>query len=66
MQGSDAFERFVDAGLELFEIDADEVELDVMRAADSIYRPRIKALLEVDLDGVDPEPDLDLSRPPER
>jgi len=66
MQGSDGFERFVEAGFELLGIEADKVELRVVGAADSLYRPRIDALIEADLDGVDPEPDIDLSRPPER
>ena len=64
MQGSDGFERFAGGGFQLLGIVADDVQLHVMEIADSIYRPRIDALLEADLDGVEPEPRIDLSRPP--
>jgi hypothetical protein len=65
MQGSDGFKRFAGGGFELFGIVADEVQLRVMEIADSIYRPRLEALLEADLEGVEPEPRIDLSRPPQ-
>jgi hypothetical protein len=65
MQGSDGFQRFVGGGFELLGIEADEAELAVIEVAGSIYQPRIDALLEADLDDVEPEPHIDLSRPPE-
>jgi hypothetical protein len=65
MQGSDGFERFAAGGFELLGIEPDEAELRVMQVADSIYRPHIDALLRADLDGVEPEPEIDLSRPPQ-
>jgi len=66
MRASHGFERFAGGGFELLGVEADPAELGVMAAVDSIYRPNIDALLDADLDGVDPEPDIDLSRPPER
>jgi hypothetical protein len=65
MQGNDGFQRFAGGGFELLGIKVDEVQLSIIAVADSIYRPRIAALLEADLDEVEPEPGMDLSRPPE-
>jgi hypothetical protein len=56
--------RFVRAGLELLDLDADDAELAVIEAADGLYRPLITSLLEAELDGVDPEPEDEMSRPP--
>ena len=60
----DAFERFVRAGLELNGLPVDEVDIAVMRAADAVYGPGMRALAEADLRGVFPEVDLDPARPP--
>lgn len=62
--GSGATERFVRAGLDLLELEADETEIAVIEAADRLYRPVIEGLLEAELDGVDPEPGADMSRAP--
>jgi hypothetical protein len=59
------FDAFVPAELALLGIEADEVELAVMRAAHRLYWPGIAAFLEVDLSGVDAEARADLSRAPE-
>ena len=59
-----AAERFVRAGLELIDLEADEAEIAVIEAADRLYRPVVESLLEAELDGVDPEPGADMSRPP--
>ena len=59
-----ATERFVRAGLELLELEADEIEIAVIEAADRLYRPVIDSLLEAELDGVDPEPGADMSQAP--
>jgi hypothetical protein len=59
-----AAQRFVHAGLELLNLEADEAEIAVIEAADSLYRPVIERLLEAELDGVDPEPGADMSRAP--
>ena len=60
----DAFEGFVRGGLELRGIAVDETDLAVMRAADGIYGPAIRALLEADLAAAAPEVGPDPSRPP--
>ena len=36
----------------------------MIEAADRLYRPVIERLLEAELDGVDPEPDADMSQAP--
>jgi hypothetical protein len=66
MEGPDAFERFARAGLARAGIEPTEEELAVMRVADSVYGPPTEALIEADLSGVEPEPEMDLSRPPEQ
>jgi hypothetical protein len=60
----DAFEQHVRAGLELLGHEVDDTELAVMRVADGVYGPQLRALLEADLREVWTEPDLDPSRPP--
>ena len=62
--GNGAAQRFVRAGLELLDLEADEAEIAVIEAADGLYRPVIESLLEAELDGIDPEPGADMSRPP--
>lgn len=64
MSAAGDFEDFVPPGLASLGIEADEVELAVMRATHEAYWPAISALLELDLSGVDPEPAADMSRPP--
>lgn len=58
------FEAFVPAGLASLGIEADEVELAVMRATHELYWPAVAGLLEVDLSGVEPEALADMSRAP--
>lgn len=60
----DAFERHVRAGLELLGHEVDEAEIAVMRVADGVYGPALRALLDADLADDWPEPALDPSRPP--
>jgi hypothetical protein len=64
MDADSDFEPFVPAGLAAQGIEADEIELAVMRAAHTLWWPAITALLEVDLSGVAPETDADMSRSP--
>ena len=64
MQGGDGFQTFVETGLERLGIEVDDVELAVIEAADSLYRPHLDALLAADVDDVEPEPEIDLSEPP--
>jgi hypothetical protein len=56
--------RFVSAGLELLELEADEPELAVIEAVDALYGPPLQALIEAEIDGVEPEAGIDLSHPP--
>ena len=60
----DAFEQYVRAGLELSSTPVSDVDLAVMRAADAIYGPQLRALSEADLSGVWAETVLDPSTPP--
>ena len=60
----DALEQYVRAGLELAGEEVDDVDIAVIRAADSVYGPELAALDAADLTGVMSEPDLDPSRPP--
>ena len=60
----DALEQYVRAGLELAGETADDTDLAVIRAADAIYGPQMRALDSAGLAHVDPEPDLDPARPP--
>lgn len=59
-----AFQRYVGGGLELFGIEAEETERGVMEGVFSVYRPLLEALLAADLEAVEPERPLDLSRAP--
>ncbi len=65
MPASGDFEAFVPAGLASLGIEADEVELAVMRAMHETYWPAMAGFLNLDLSGVDPEPMADMSRPPQ-
>jgi hypothetical protein len=60
----DALEQYVRAGLELAGDEVSDVDLAVIRAADAVYGPRMRALDAADLSDVLPEPDLDPSRAP--
>ena len=60
----DTFEQHVRAGLELAGVEVDDTDLAVMRAADKVYGPKMRALAQADLAGLRVEPDLDPSRAP--
>jgi hypothetical protein len=60
----DSFEQFARAGLDLAGLEADDVDIAVMRAADAAYGPALAALDAADLSEVRTEPDLDPGRPP--
>jgi hypothetical protein len=60
----DTFEQYVRAGLELQGLDVDEVDVQIIRAAEAAYGPDMQALAQADLREVWPETDLDPSRPP--
>ena len=52
------------AGLASLGHDVDEAELAVMRVADGVYGPQLRALVAADLRSVWTEPDMDPSRAP--
>jgi hypothetical protein len=60
----DALEQYVRAGLELAGEEADDIDLAVIRAADALYGPAMRALDAAELHDVMPESDLDPGRPP--
>jgi hypothetical protein len=60
----DAFEQHVRAGLEALGYGVDDAELAVMRVADGVYGPQLRALIAADLRAVWAEPDMDPSRAP--
>jgi hypothetical protein len=65
MEASNSAEDFLPAGLAALEVEADEIELAVMRAAHEVFWPPILELLDLDLGDTPPEPAPDLSRAPE-
>jgi len=60
----DTLEQYVRAGLELAGDPPDDTDLAVIRAADTVYGPAMRALDAADLSDVLPEPDLDPARAP--
>jgi hypothetical protein len=60
----DQFAAFVRSALARAGVEADEVDLAVIRAVESIYGPDREALLSADLSRAPIEHDLDPSRPP--
>lgn len=66
MEASDSADDFIPAALAAFGVEADEIELAVMRAAHEVFWPPILDLLGLDTSGAAPEPDPDLSQAPSR
>ena len=66
MAAESAFQSYLDGALESFGIEADETERAVMSGAWSIYLPGMFALRDADLDEVELELSLDLSKAPPR
>lgn len=64
MDSSPNPDDFVPAALASFGIEADEIELAVLGAIHQLFWPPIQELLQLDLDAVEPERHLDLSRAP--
>ena len=58
-------DQFIPAGLASLGIEADEVDLAVMNAAHGMFWPGILNLLSLELAGVEPERNPDMSRAPE-
>jgi hypothetical protein len=64
MATADEFETWVRASLAHYGLQADDVDLAVMRVAEQVYGPQRDALMAADLSGVAPEQALDPSRSP--
>jgi hypothetical protein len=64
MADPDAFESWARATLAHYGLEADDVDLAVMRVAEHVYGPPRDALMTADLSGVAPEHGLDPSRSP--
>ena len=64
MEGSTGADEFIEAALAAFGVEADEIELAVMRAAHEMFWPPILELLAFSTADVAPEPAPDLSQPP--
>jgi hypothetical protein len=60
----DAFEQFARGGLQGLGLDADDVDLQIMRYVDEIFGPELRALLAEDFNAKWPETDMDPSRAP--
>lgn len=65
MEASNQPADFVEAGLAAYGIEADEIELAVIRAAHEMFWPPILELLEMDTSAGASEPAPDLSQTPE-
>jgi hypothetical protein len=66
MEAANNADDFIPAGLAAYGIEADEIELAVIRAAHQTFWPPILELLALDTGGVPAERDPDLSQPPPR
>jgi len=64
MEASNSADEFIAAGLAAYGIEADEIELAVMRAAHEVFWPPILELLDLDTSEVPPERAPDLSKAP--
>jgi hypothetical protein len=66
MEGQSAFQSYLEGALETFGIASDETERAVMAGVWSIYEPGMELLRDADIDGIEPELQPDLSKPPAR
>jgi hypothetical protein len=66
MEPSNSADDFIPAALAAYGVEADEIELAVMRAAHELFWPAILELLALDTGGVAPEAASDLSQAPSR
>jgi hypothetical protein len=64
MADQDRFDEFVRSSLARFGVEADDLDLEVLRAAERVYGPQRDALLSADLSDVAPEIRFDPSRAP--
>jgi len=66
MEPSYSADEFIAAGLAAYGIEADEVDLAVIRAAHQLFWPPTLELLEMDTSEIPVEPAPDLSQAPPR
>lgn len=66
MEASNSSDDFIPAALAAFGVEADEIELAVMRAAHEMFWPPILELLSLDTTSSASEPAPDLSQAPPR
>ncbi|HEY6730504.1 MAG TPA: hypothetical protein VI039_05715 [Solirubrobacterales bacterium] len=66
MEASNSAEDFVPAGLAAFGVEADEIELAVIGAAQQVFWPPIVELVAMDTSEIPVESDPDLSQAPPR
>jgi hypothetical protein len=66
MEASDSASDFIGIAIAAFGIEADEIELAVMRAAHEMFWPPILELLDFDAGEAPIERNLGLSRAPDR
>ena len=64
MEAANGKDDFIPAALAAYGVEADEIELAVMRAAHEAFWPPILELLELDTSAVAAEQDIDLSQAP--
>jgi hypothetical protein len=62
---ADPAERYLADGLAQLGVEADEIEMAVIKASHALFWPAISGLMEMDVDA-EPERELDLGRAPER
>jgi hypothetical protein len=65
MEASNNPDDFISTAIAAYGIEADEIELAVMRAAHEMFWPAILELLDLDTSGAPVERTPDLSRAPE-
>lgn len=66
MEASNGTDDFIPAALAAYGVEADEIELAVMRAAHEVFWPPILELLALDTSAAASEQDHDLSQAPPR
>jgi hypothetical protein len=66
MSAESAFQSYLEGALETFGIEADEIERMVMAGVWSLYEPAMTQLRDADLDAVELELHVDLSKAPPR
>jgi hypothetical protein len=64
MDAQDGLSEHIAGTLAAFGVEVNEVDAAVIDAAWQGFGPEMRELLEADLEAVEPEPDLDPSKPP--